>query len=639
MLSDSAPSVSSGLGTGLSGGADSQPRPTSWFRRFASTKWVQRQGEQLRRIKRAFELVLQASPKLTAAYLGLVLIQAALPLLVIYSFKLVIDQVSQISTVAGHATALRGLWWLVALAAAASIAVLLFRCISNVVMEAQAQQVTDRMQELLHAKSASVDLEYYENDQYQDTLHRAQQEAAFRPTRIVHAAAQILQSGLSLMAITAFLLVSFHWSLGIILALAAIPGVMLRMRHARTQFEWQRQRTATERRIEYYNWMITGPNYAKELRLFDLGGIFKQRAGELRDRLRGQRLSISVRRSAYEFISQASAALAVFGCFAYITYQTVLGLVTLGALVMFYQAFQRGMGFLSELLTGLTNLYENNLFLTNLYQFLDLKPKVVDPVAPRRFPKPITSGIRFNDVSFRYAGAERNVIERINLEIKPGEMIAIVGPNGAGKSTLTKLLCRLYDPVEGAITIDGMDLRELSRTVLQKNVSVVFQDYAHYYLSVAENIGLGNLEHLTDLDAIERAASSAGIHERVKRLPNGYATVLGKVFEGGEELSIGEWQRIAIARAFLRDAPIIILDEPSSALDPKAEYQVFQKFKELTKGRTSIVVSHRLSTVRMADRILMMENGRIIESGSHDELCKTESRYARLFELQAQSYR
>jgi ATP-binding cassette subfamily B protein len=644
MVSEAATGVAAGLSHGGDhprGGASARasiPRRLAALRR-AWGLLCQRGVEHLQRISRAFRLVFEAAPKLSVLYVGLVLVQAVLPLAVIYSFKLLVDQVSWIAGHGLEAGAVRTLWVLLGLATGANLAVLLFRSGSGLVMEAQSQIVTDRMQELLHAKSAQVDLEYYENDQYQDTLHRAQREAAFRPTRIVHATAQILQSALSLTAIGAFLLVSFHWTLGGVLLLSALPGVALRVRQARAQFSWQYQRAATERRIDYYHWMLTGPNYAKELRLFDLGTLFRQRAGELRALLRSQRLGLSTRRAVQEFFSQASAALAVFGCFAFITFQAVAGAVTLGVLVMFYQVFQRGMVLLSELLTGLTNLYENNLFLTNLYQFLDLQPKVRDPVVARSFPQPIVRGIQFERVSFRYAGTQRNVLEGIQLTIEPGEMVAIVGANGAGKSTLTKLLCRLYDPSEGHIRIDGVDLRDFPRATLQRNVSAVFQDYAHYYLSVAENIGLGRSEGMTDRAAIRQAALQAGIHERVERLPQGYDTVLGKVFAGGEELSVGEWQRLALARAFLRDAPLIILDEPSSALDPKAEFEVFQQFKELTRGKTSIVVSHRLSTVRMADRILVMEDGRITESGSHDELCQAGNRYAQMFALQAMNYR
>jgi ATP-binding cassette subfamily B protein len=448
-----------------------------------------------------------------------------------------------------------------------------------------------------------------------------------------------VQNFLSLVAVSVFLLVTLPWMLCAALLLAACPGVLSRVKLARAQFEWQRRRTATERKGEYYHWMLTGPNCAKEVRLFDLGGLFKSRCKELKTELRRERLSMAVRRSSYEFLSQSSATVAVFGSFAFIAYQAAQGLISLGGLVMLFQAFQRGLGFLGDFLTGFASLYENNLFLTSLYHFLDLKEKVEDSPSPRNFPVAIRDGIRFEQVSFRYAGMEPRVLERVSFEIKAGEMVALVGPNGAGKSTLIKLLCRLYDPSEGRITIDGIDLREFPKDSLRRNISVMFQDFAHYYLPAGENIWLGSPEQGANQQAIEAAAKDADIHERVQRLSAGYDTVLGNLFEGGEELSMGEWQRIALARAFLRKAPIVILDEPSSALDVEAEYEVFRKFKQITRNRTSIVISHRLSTVRMADRILVLDQNRIVESGTHDQLCQAGGIYARMFELQAESYR
>ncbi|MBC8095835.1 MAG: ABC transporter ATP-binding protein, partial [Akkermansiaceae bacterium] len=543
-------SASDNARMGVSG--DRLARLMARLKRADARKLFQRQAEKFLELRRAFKLVFESAPGWTLAYLALIVVQAGLPVAVLYSFKLVIDQVSKVLS-AGHGAAdMRQLWMLIGLSAAANLVVLLFRALSNVVTEAQAQQVTDHLQGVLHSKSVSVDLEYYENDQYQDSLHRAQQEAAFRPTRIVQASAQIGQNFLCLLAVAGFLLISLPWIFCVVLVLAAAPGVITRMKHARKMFEWQRERTATERKIEYFNWMLTGPNYAKEIRLFDLGGLFKGRTRELRTDLRRQRLALTTRRSINEFVSQTSATLAVFGCFGYVAYRTAQGLMSLGELVMLYQAFQRGLGFLTDLLGGLANLYENSLFLTNLYHFLDLKEKVAEPVSPRPFPQPLRRAIRFEEVSFGYAGAESRVLDRISFEIKAGEMVALVGPNGAGKSTMIKLLCRLYDPTEGRITVDGIDLRDFSKDVLRKNVSVMFQDFAHYYLPARENIWLGNPEPDMDQSAIEAAARDADIHTQLLKLPRGYSTVLGKVFEGGEELSMGEWQRIALARAFLR---------------------------------------------------------------------------------------
>ncbi|MGA9350204.1 MAG: ABC transporter ATP-binding protein, partial [Anaerolineae bacterium] len=479
---------------------------------------------------------------------------------------------------------------------------------------------------------------YYESPQYYDTLHRAQQEAPFRPTRILNGLVQVAQSGVSLLAM-AGLLFSFHWGVAAILFVGVIPGVLVQLRYAGKMYRWQRQRTSAERRSWYFNWLLTGGMYAKEIRLFGLGSLFIRRFRDLRVQLRREKLEIATRRSVAELAAQASAGLAVFGSFIFIAYQAVQGTITLGDLVMYYQAFQRGQGYLRGVLSGLAGLYEDNLFLSNLYEFLDLKPRVVEPAHPKPVPQPMQAGIVFDRVSFQYPAGTRKVLEDITLTVRPGEVVALVGENGSGKTTLVKLLCRLYDPADGVITLDGMDLRQFEAAALRREISVIFQDYAQYHLTARENIWFGNLDLPPDDERIIAAAQQSGADDVIARLPQGYETTLGRWFEDGEELSIGEWQIIALARAFLRNTQIIVLDEPTSALDAKAEYKVFQKIRQLAEGRTAVLISHRFSTVRMADRIYVLNDGRVIESGSHDELVHLGGTYAHLFEIQAQPYR
>jgi ATP-binding cassette subfamily B protein len=308
-------------------------------------------------------------------------------------------------------------------------------------------------------------------------------------------------------------------------------------------------------------------------------------------------------------------------------------------LVLYYQALQRGQNDLKSLLGGLSGLYEDNLFLANLYEFLDLKPKVVEPSNPKPLPIPMKKGIVFNHVSFQYATTKRQALQNINLTIRPGEVVALVGENGSGKTTLIKLLCRLYDPTFGSITIDGVDLRQFEIAALRRQISVIFQDYTKYHLTAKENIWLANINLPFSYEKITAAARRSGADDVISKLPQGYDTILGKFFEQGEELSIGQWQKIALARAFLRDSQLIVLDEPTSALDPKAEEEVFQNFRQLIKNQAAILISHRLSTVRMADCIYVMANGSIIESGTHEELINLGSSYANLFETQAQHYK
>jgi len=589
-------------------------------------------------LERALRLVWQSGPGWTIASLALVFVQGALPLLSLYLMKLVVDAVAagpaaaDKGAVVGHVALLIGLTGVVTLVGAAA------QSAATLVGEAQGMNVTDRVQDIIHAKSIEMDLEYYENSKYYDTLHRAQQEAPYRPTRILNGLLQVGQNSISLAAMLA-LIVSLHWAVALALFLTAIPSVLVRLKYARGLYHWQRKRTPAERLTWYFNWMLTRDSHAKEVRLFDLGSLFRTRYRDLRKQLRGERLRLVSQRSLADLGAQVLATLGVFGSYAFIAYRTVQGVVTLGDLVMYYQAFQRGQGFLRDTLGGMAGLYEDSLFLSYLYEFLDLKKKVAEPAQPAPIPRPVRTGIVFDRVSFQYPNSVRNALEDASLQIRPGEVVALVGENGSGKTTLVKLLCRLYDPTAGTITLDGTDLREFDTTALRREMGVIFQDYAHYNLTARENIWFGNTALPPEQTTIESAAQQSGADKVIQRLPKGYETVLGKWFEDGEELSIGEWQKVALARAFLRDAQIIVLDEPTSAMDAKAEYEVFKRFRQLIAGRSAVLISHRFSTVRMADTIYVMEGGRIIEHGAHDELVRLGGTYARMFEIQAQHYR
>jgi ATP-binding cassette subfamily B protein len=585
---------------------------------------------------RALRLVWQSGRGWTLASVALLVVQAALPLLTLYLIKLVVDSVA--SAVADRGVAFGRVAMLVGLTGVVALVGALCRSLAGFVGDGQAQAVTDHMHDVLHAKAASVDLECYESSTYHDTFQRALQEASFRPTRILHGLIQVAQSGIALLMMGG-LLVSFHWGVAVILFAAAIPGVLLRARYAARMYRWQRQHTATERRAWYFHWLLTGIAHAKEIRLFDLGPLFRRRFRHTRAGLRRARLTITAKRATTDLAGQSTLVLAAFGTYAFVAYRAVHGAITLGDLVMYYQAVQRGQEFLKEMLSGLAGLYEDHLFLRSLYEFLDLERKVLEPPIPKTVPRPIRTGIVFDRVSFRYPTGTRNVLQDITLTVRPGESVALVGENGSGKTTLIKLLCRLYEPSGGTITLDGVDIREFETTALRRDIAVIFQDFAQYHLTARENIWFGHVETPLDHDRVVGAARHAGAHGVIAGLPRGYDTVLGKWFEDGEELSIGEWQKVALARAFIRDAQIIALDEPSSALDAKAEYEVFEQLRRLARGRTTLLISHRLSTVRMADRIYVLDRGRIVESGTHDELVREGGRYERLFETQARQYR
>jgi ATP-binding cassette subfamily B protein len=492
------------------------------------------------------------------------------------------------------------------------------------------------MQEVLHAKSIEVDLDYYENSRYYDTLHRAQQEAPYRPTRIAKGLAALGQNALSLAAM-GVLLLSLHWAVALVLFVAALPELVVQLRQAQHYYAWRRDRTPTERHAQYYDWMMTGSGHAQELRLFDLGPVFMRQYRTLRDRLRRERLQILARRSAAEFAGHALATAAVFGAYAFIALRTVQGGITIGDLVMYFQAFQRGQDGLRQMLRALAGLYEDSLFLRNVYDFLGLQRKLVEPAHPKPVPRPLREGIVFEGVSFRYG--DKQALSEVDLVIPAGATVALVGENGSGKTTLIKLLARLYDPAAGRILLDGIDLREFAATELRRQISVIFQDYVRYNLTARENIGFGDADAAPD-ERVCAAAEHAGAGELIRRLPRGLDTVLGKAFAFGEELSVGEWQKIALARALLREAQIVVLDEPTSAMDAQAEHELFRRFQRLATGRTAILISHRLSTVKSADRIYVLGAGRVVESGTHDELVTRQGgAYARMFAAQASGYR
>jgi ATP-binding cassette subfamily B protein len=589
-------------------------------------------------LRRALRLVWQSVPGWTSASICMIIIQGMLPLIALYLMKLIVDGVTGSIASADRVRAFTDVALLIFCAGAVGLATVLCRSLSDIVKETQGWVVTDHVADVIHAKSVEADLEYYDNPDYHDTLHLAQQEAPYRPTRIVNSLTQLCQGGISLCAV-AGLLIYLHWAIALILFVALVPGIFVRIKYADRMYKWHQDRAKTERKADYFHWMLVDGSHAKEIRLFGLGPLFRGWYRNVRIQMRREKQSISTRRALFELITQTCGIIALFGSFAFIAYRTLAGTMTLGDMVMYYQAFQRAQGCLQEILASLAGLYEDNLFLSNFYEFLDLKPKVTGPLSPVAFPETMENGIVFSKVSFHYPGHTKPVLESIDLRIAPGQVVALVGENGSGKTTLVKLLCRLYDPASGSITIDGINLRQFDLYALRKHFSVIFQDYVHYHLTARENIWLGNIERDPGDEKIIAAAEQTGLLQAVGRLKKGFDTQLGCLFEDGEELSIGEWQKVALARAFYSNAGLIILDEPTSAMDAKAEHEVFTAFRRLLHGRTAVLISHRFSTVRMADYIYVLDHGSILEHGTHDGLMGRGGRYARLFDMQAQHYR
>ena len=552
--------------------------------------------------------------------------------------KLIIDTITEGLSIADKTLVVDQVLILLGLAAAVMVFTFVCNAIAELVNTALSDRVTDYMQGILLTKSIDVDLEYYESPKYHDTLQRAQQEAPYRPRQILTHLTQVGQNSISLIAMLGLLL-SLHWGIIGVLLVAAIPMMLVRTRHTRVMYHWQRRRTPMERQAWYRGSLLTDERSAKEIRLFNLGDQFLAQFKHLRQKIYREKLKIKLKNAIASLIAQSAAGVFVFAIYGFIIYLTIQGVLKLGDLVLYHQALQRGQNALRGLVSNVSSLYEDNLFLTNLYDFLELQSKVIEPDSPKPVPNQLKTGICFNNVSFKYADTPRQALNQINLTINPGETIALVGENGSGKTTLIKLLCRLYDPTAGSITLDGTDLRHFSVADVRRQISVIFQDYAKYYFTAQDNIWFGNIDLSRTDEKINKAAYASGADAVIKALPQGYETILGKWFDQGEELSIGQWQKIALARAFVRDSQIVVLDEPTSAMDPKAEYEVFQKFRQLTQGQAAILISHRLSTVRMADRIYVMENGTIAESGTHEELVHRRGLYAHLFETQAQSYR
>ena len=466
----------------------------------------------------------------------------------------------------------------------------------------------------------------------------ARNEAAFRPNQLLFQIFGLLRSSVTLVSVIG-VMGALSWWLVLLVVLISIPSLIYQAKYGGQLFALQTGRAADQRRLHYLSFLLTTDTPVKELRIFGLHSALLGRYQEIFTRFFKENRGLTIRRTTSQFALGALGTLLAGFTYAYVVMQTIAGRLTIGQLTLYYQAFQQSQAQLGNLLSGIASAYENSLFLTNLFEFFSYQPQLKVPPNPVPVPSPICQGIVLEHVSFQYPGSDKWVLKDFSFEIRPGEAVALVGANGAGKTTLVKLLARLYDPIEGRITLDGVDLREFDPAEWRKRVGVIFQDYVRYQFTVGENIGFGRVEAMHDSERVMRAAAQSGADRVIATLPDGYATPLGRWFHDGQELSVGQWQKIALARAFMRDADLLILDEPTSSLDVQSEYEVFRAFAQLAEGKMAVLISHRFSTVRMAHRIVVIEDGRSIESGSHRELVSRGGRYAELFEMQAASYR
>jgi len=607
--------------------------------------WRERLGA-LRNLPPYLKLVWQTSPGISVAQGVLRLARALLPVAALYVGAKIIDEVVRLTQAPSPGATLdpwlaSGMLQHIALLLALEFGLgmvsdILGRGISLLdALLAEKMSTTTSVRLMEHA--ASLDLEDFEDSEFQDRLERARTQAAGRTGLISQLFGQA-QDIVTIVSFAAGLFVYAPWLI-VLLAIALVPA-FIGEAHFNAQSYWLNYHRAPERReLDYVRQVAASADSAKEVKIFGLHRFLIDRYLELATSFFRANRKIAVRRAAWGSVLTAVSTIAYYFAYAYIVWRTLHGDFSIGSLTFLAGSFLRLRGLLEQLLMGFSSVAGQALYLDDLFSFFEIRAEIVSPANPRAFPNPIREGFRFDDVGFRYPGAERWAVRNLSFHLKAGEVLALVGENGAGKTTLVKLLARLYDPDEGAILLDGHDLKEYDLFELRRNIGVIFQDFVRFHLTAADNIAVGSIDARADRGRIVRAAERSLADQVIGKLPEGYEQLIGKRFKTGIDLSGGEWQKIAIARAYMRDAQVLILDEPTAALDARAEFEVFQRFKELSAGKTAVLISHRFSSVRMADRIVVLGDGRVEAAGTHAELLAQGGRYAELFELQAAGYR
>src|SRR5579863_2869318 len=589
----------------------------------------------LRNVPPVLRIVWESGPLVVSLGLVFRLISSLLPLAALWITKLIVDGI--VHVVSSHQPARPLLWWLVAAEFAIAIFGSLLGRTIDYLDALLADKYTRHISIRVMKHAAELDLIAYEDPVFYDRLERARVQATDR-LGMIQSIGRLVQQVITAASLSVSILLFSPWLL-LLLIVGILPAFLGESHFAFLGYARNFRQTPVRRELDYLRVLGGSREAAKELKLFGLKDFLVERFTRLSDQLYRENVDLARRRLiAGSFLSMIGTA-GYYSAYVYVIWRTATGFLTIGKMVFLTGAIIQASTNIQQIFSTLSSIADQALFLTDLLAFFEMQPTICSKPHALPAPRPILQGFEFRNVSFRYPGSSRLVLNGLDLHLRVGERVALIGENGEGKTTLVKLVTRLYDPVEGQILLDGVDLREYNLEDLYREIGVIFQDFMRYEMTARENIAVGRIEQIENMDLLQESAHKSMADGVVAKLPAGYEQMLGRRFETGVDLSGGEWQKVALARAYLRDAQVLILDEPTSALDARSEYEVFQRFAELTTGKMAIFISHRFSTVRMADRIVVLEGGRIAEEGDHEELTHLGGRYAEMFELQAASYR